>query len=824
VSANTENRASSEPEIPDILPLLPIKDLVVFPYMIVPLRVTRPVSMEAVAKALEAEERLCFLVAQRNAVDDDPTPSSFYRSGTIGMIMRMRKLSEGGLKILVQGLCRAKIQRFVAENPCYRVRIERQDDLLPARTVGLEALLRSVRQNVDKLTGLGKSMQPELAMVVQSVDDPGRMADLVASNLTLKVTDAQDLLEVDNPVERLTRVNGSLEKEIGILEVQSQIQSRAKEEMSKTQRDYYLREQLRQIRNELGDGDVHGEEIEELRAKIERAGLSDEAKTEADKQVRRLDQMHAESAEASVLRTYIDWLTELPWKVASQDTLDIEVARRILDEDHYDLEHIKDRILDYLAVRKLRGGVHGPILCFLGPPGVGKTSLGRSIARALGRKFVRISLGGVRDEAEIRGHRRTYVGAMPGRLIQGLKQAGANNPVMLLDEVDKLGADVRGDPSAALLEVLDPEQNHTFRDHYLGVPFDLSRVLFIATANLPESIPPPLRDRMETLRLSGYSEEEKLVIAERFLVPKQVTEAGLTAKDIVIGRPILRRIIAEYTREAGLRELERRIAQLARKVARRVVEESSATTKGGQAPARARASGRGRAQSATAAPITVEDLTKDLGPPRFLPDERRGTDEVGTVNGLAWTPYGGEVLHVEAQTMAGKGSLILTGQLGDVMKESAQAALSFARAHALALGLRSEFYSGREIHIHVPSGAVPKDGPSAGVTMACALVSLIAGVPVRHDVAMTGELTLRGKVLPIGGLKEKLLAAARAGMTMVIIPAGNAPELSEIPEHVRSKLSVIPVRTMSEVLNLALVRPPGKSRARQPSASRRGTA
>jgi ATP-dependent Lon protease len=816
VTASNEGRAA-EPEIPDVLPLLPIRDLVVFPYMIVPLRVTRPVSMEAVARALEAEERLCFLVAQRNAADDDPGPASFYRAGTIGMIMRMRKLSEGGLKVLVQGLCRAKIQRFVSEAPCYRVRIDRSDDRALPRSVGLEALLRSVRGNVDKLSGLGKSIQPELSMVVQSVDDPGRMADLVASNLTLKVPEAQELLELDEPVQRLTRVNQTLEKEIGILEVQSQIQNRAREEMSKTQRDYYLREQLRQIKHELGDADVHGEEIEELRAKVGRAGLPEEARAEAEKQIRRLDQMHAESAEAAVLRTYIDWLAEIPWNVSTDDNLDLEAARQILDEDHYDLEHIKDRILDYLAVRKLRGGVHGPILCFLGPPGVGKTSLGRSIARALGRKFVRISLGGVRDEAEIRGHRRTYVGAMPGRLIQGLKQAGSNNPVLLLDEVDKLGADVRGDPSAALLEVLDPEQNHNFRDHYLGVSFDLSKVLFIATANLPETIPPPLRDRMETLRLSGYSEEEKLVIAERYLVPKQVAEAGLTANEIVIGRDVIRHIINDYTREAGLRELERLIAQLARKVARRVVEEAAARHRGtGAAGATGGSSGTsgtsGTKRAAASDPAIAGDgLTRFLGPPRYLPEERLGRDEVGTVNGLAWTPYGGEVLHVEAQTMAGKGSLILTGQLGDVMKESAQAALSFARAHALVLGLAGEFYAGREIHIHVPSGAVPKDGPSAGVTMACALVSLIAGVPVRHDVAMTGELTLRGKVLPIGGLKEKLLAAARAGITTAIIPAGNAPELAEIPAHVMSKLTVRPVRSMEEILDIALARPGRKA-------------
>ena len=817
--ANNEGRDSrtAEPEIPDILPLLPIRDLVVFPYMIVPLRVTRPVSMEAVTKALEADERLCFLVAQRNSGEDDPGPNGFYRTGTIGMIMRMRKLSEGGLKVLVQGLCRARIQKFVSESPCYRVRIDRIDDRALVRSVSLEALLRSVRQNIDKLSGLGKSIQPELSMVVQSVDDPGRMADLVSSNLTLKVAEAQDLLELEEPVQRLTRVNQTLEKEIGILEVQSQIQNKAREEMSKTQRDYYLREQLRQIKSELGDGDVHSEEMEELRAKVAKAGLPEEARVEAEKQVRRLDQMHAESAEAAVLRTYVDWLVELPWNTSSEDTLDLETARKILDEDHYDLEHIKDRILDYLAVRKLRAGAHGPILCFLGPPGVGKTSLGRSIARALSRKFVRISLGGVRDEAEIRGHRRTYVGAMPGRLIQALKQAGTNNPVVLLDEVDKLGADNRGDPSAALLEVLDPEQNHTFRDHYLGVNFDLSKVMFIATANLPETIPPPLRDRMETLRLSGYSEEEKLVIAERYLVPKQITESGLTVNEIVIGREVIRRIVGEYTREAGLRELERLIAQLARKVARRVVEQRErALVVAPAGKSGATAAGAASATKKASGPIIdAEELSTFLGPPRYLAEERRGVDEIGTVNGLAWTPYGGEVLHIEAQTMAGKGSLILTGQLGDVMKESAQAALSFARAYALTLGLGTEFYAGREIHIHVPSGAVPKDGPSAGVAMACSLVSLISGIPVRHDVAMTGELTLRGKVLPIGGLKEKLLAAARMGITTCIIPAGNAPELSEMPPHVMSKLSVKPVRTVDEAIEIALVRRPDKKEAEE---------
>jgi ATP-dependent Lon protease len=517
-----------------------------------------------------------------------------------------------------------------------------------------------------------------------------------------------------------------------------------------------------------------------------------EARAEADKQLRRLEQMSSESAEAAVVRSYLDLVVELPWKDAELHPVDLAAARKVLDEDHYNLEHIKERILDYLAVYKLRKDGRGPILCFLGPPGVGKTSLGRSIARALGRKFVRISLGGVRDEAEIRGHRRTYVGALPGRILQGLKTAGSKNPVFMLDEVDKLGADYRGDPSAALLEVLDPEQNFSFRDHYLSVPFDLSKVLFIATANLADTIPPPLRDRMETLRLAGYCEEEKLVIAERFLLPKQIREAGLADRDLQVGRSVLRKVITEYTREAGLRELERQVAQLARKVARKKVEREA----GGAS--------KGRAKRA---PIGLEDLAKYLGPPKYIPDERQRTDEIGIANGLAWTQAGGEVLHVEAQVMAGKGTLILTGQLGDVMKESAQAALSFARVQEGRLGVEGDYFGDRQIHIHVPAGAVPKDGPSAGITMATVLVSLATGIPIRRDVAMTGELTLRGRVLPVGGLKEKVLAAARAGMRVAIVPAGNVAELGEIPEHVRQRIRVMPVHTMPEVLAIALARP-----------------
>ncbi len=815
-SEPAKKRKASPDGIPSVLPLLPVRDLVVFPYMIAPLRVSRPISLDAVNTTLASEDRLCFIVAQRESSDEDPKPAALYTVGTIGVIMRMRKLSDGGLKILVQGLCRARIERYLAEQPSYRVRLDIYDDPPPQRCAEVEALARTVRQNVERIAELGRTLQPELAMLLESVEDPGRMADLVASNLTLKLPDAQAILETDDGLLRLKKVNDTMANEIGILEVQNRIQNRAKEEMSKTQRDYFLREQLRQIRNELGD-DGRRDEFEELQQKLDQAGLPPEAKIEAEKQLRRLEQMTPESAEASMVRGYLDVVVELPWNQVSSDSVDLTEARRVLDEDHYDLEHIKDRILDFLAVHKLRAGAHGPILCLLGAPGVGKTSLGRSIARALGRKFVRISLGGVRDEAEIRGHRRTYVGAMPGRILQGMKLAGTKNPVFLFDEVDKMGADFRGDPSAALLEVLDPEQNHTFRDHYLGVPFDLSKVMFIATANFGDGIPAPLRDRMETLRLAGYSEDEKLAIAEKYLVPKQITEAGLSDKNLTIGRPVLKKIISEYTREAGLRELERQIAQVSRKVARRFVENQDKPV------------GKGAAQSLTVSPA---DLLKFLGPPRYIPDERIGQDEVGMANGLAWTPHGGEVLHVEAQLMAGKGSLVLTGQLGDVMKESAQAALTFARAQGLSLGLRPDFFADREIHIHVPSGGVPKDGPSAGITMACVLFSLVSGIPVRRDVAMTGELTLRGRVLPIGGLKEKLLAALRAGIKTVIIPASNEPELSEVPEHLLSKLEIKPVRTMAEVLRIALaralppaVRPrPTRKVGRATVTARRGTA
>ncbi|MDZ4693938.1 MAG: endopeptidase La [Deltaproteobacteria bacterium] len=808
-----ETTGKETDEMPAVLPLLPVRDLVVFPYMIAPLRVSRKISLEAVQDALSTEERLVFIVAQRDSSQEDPDPSTLYRSGTVGVIMRMRRLSDGSLKILVQGLSRARVERFLTEQPYFKVRLDHLDEVETGSSVEVQATARSVRQNVEKIAELGKTLQPELAMVLQNVEEPGRIADLVAANLTLKLPEAQALLETDDPVARLQNVNEALEREIGILEVQSRIQTRAKEEMSKTQRDYFLREQMRQIRNELGDTDVFRDEIEELRVKIEGRRLDDEARREAGKQLKRLEMMSPESAESAVIRNYLDWLVEIPWQETTDLAVDLVASQKILDDDHHGLEHIKERIIDFLAVHKLRADGRGPLLCFLGPPGVGKTSLGRSIARALGRNFVRISLGGVRDEAEIRGHRRTYVGAMPGRIIQGMKQAGSKNPVFLLDELDKLGADFRGDPSAALLEVLDPEQNFNFRDHYLGVSYDLSKVMFIATANMIDGIPGPLRDRMEILRLSGYSEEEKLAIAQRYLVPKQVKEAGLDPSMVKIGPDILRRIVTEYTREAGLRELERLIARVGRKLARRVVEAQAQEAPVGK-KARKSVKKRGTKPSLT---VELSDIQTMLGPPRFLADERRELDEVGVANGLAWTSVGGEVLTVEAQMIAGKGQLVLTGQLGDVMKESAHAALSYARAQALHLGLRDNFYHDREIHIHVPAGGVPKDGPSAGITMAVVLASLVSGIPVRQDVAMTGELTLRGRVLPIGGLKEKLLAAARAGMKIVIIPHANAPELVEVPDNIRAKMKIIPIRTMDEALAIALVRPiiePVKSEGR----------
>ena len=777
-----ENRVETEElKIPDILPLLPVRDVVVYPYMILPLFVGREISIAAVDHALSTD-RLIFLATQKDVGDEEPAPEAIYGFGTVAMIMRMLKLPDGRVKILVQGLSKGRISEYVGVKPFYSVRIERlTEPAITEHTLETEALIRTVKEQLARIVTLGKVISPEVMVIVENMQEPGSLADLTASNIGLKVDEAQALLEIIDPLERLKRVNEMLNKEYELLNMQARIQSAAKEEMGKSQREYFLREQLRAIQQELGETDARAEEFAELRKAIEISKMPAPVEKEALKQLGRLEQMHPDAAESGMLRTYMDWLVELPWSKATKDLLDIGRAKEILDEDHFDLEKIKERILEFLAVRKLKKKMKGPILCFVGPPGVGKTSLGKSIARAMGRKFVRISLGGVRDEAEIRGHRRTYVGALPGRILQGLKQADSNNPVFMLDEVDKIGADFRGDPSSALLEVLDPEQNHTFSDHYINLPFNLSNVMFIATANHIDPVPGPLQDRMEVIYLSGYTEEEKLQIARRYLVPRQIKENGISEKILTFSDEAVRVVIAKYTREAGLRNLEREIGSICRKVARRIAE------------------GEKRHFAVNAASVAGY-----LGPPRFLREEEMDRNEIGVATGLAWTPVGGEVLFVEATIMKGKGGLNLTGQLGDVMKESVQAALSYIRSRETELNLPDDFYHTMEIHVHVPAGAIPKDGPSAGVTMVTALVSALTRIPVKKDVAMTGEITLRGKVLPIGGLKEKMLAAIRMGIKTIIIPELNKKDLADIPRHILKKIRIVTAKNIDDVLKVAL--------------------
>ncbi len=765
-------------DIPDVIPLLPIRDIVIFPYMMIPLFVGREISINAVNEAL-ARDRHIFLVVQKDATEDDPDADDLYRVGTVATILRMLKLDDGRVKILVQGLTKGALEQVVREEPFFEVRIEKVvEQQVIELSIEVEALMRNVKEKIEQILNL-KNLPPEIVMVTDNVVDPGVLADLVASNLRLQIEESQSILEIYEPVDRLKKVNELLTRELELATMQARIQNQAKDEMSKTQREYFLREQLRQIHQELGEGDDKTEEMNEIKAQIDKAGMPAEVRKEANKQLKRLEQMHPESSESSLVRTYLDWMAELPWSSRTDDNLDLKKAKRVLDEDHFDLEKIKERFLEYLAVNKLRKEIRGPILCFVGPPGVGKTSLGKSIARALGRNFVRISLGGIRDEAEIRGHRRTYVGALPGRIIQGMKQAGSSNPVFMLDELDKLGNDFRGDPSAALLEVLDPEQNHAFSDHYLNVPFDLSNVLFICTANLLDTVPPALRDRMEVINLSGYTNEEKLEIARRFLLPRQLEEAGISGDLLDVSNDAVLRIIEQYTREAGLRNLEREIAAICRKVARKVADGRTARTR-----------------------ITRRNLHQFLGPPRFL-TETQEQNEIGVATGLAWTSAGGEVLHVEASLSKGRGNLTLTGQLGDVMRESAQAAVSYARAQAKSLGLEENFYQKQDIHIHVPSGSIPKDGPSAGITMGTALISALTRRPVSRNVAMTGEITLRGRVLPVGGLKEKCLAAFRSGVETVAIPFQNQKDLEEIPRPLRNKLQFILARNMNDVLAAA---------------------
>ena len=765
-------------DIPEQLPLLPVRDIVVFPYMVLPLFVGRDMSIKAIEAAL-AGNRMIFLATQKALDVENPTPDDIHSVGTIGIIMRMLKLPDERIKILVQGISKGRIQDYIQNEPYYSVRMVKIQDSKPAGTsLEAEAVMRTVKEQLERIVGLGKVLMPDVMVVIENLDDPGRLADMVVSNLGVKVDVSQSVLEIEDPITRLKRVSEILSKEVDVLSMQQKIQAQAKGEMDKTQREYFLREQLKAIQKELGELDERGEEVAEFRKRIKDAKMPDKVLKECEKQLKRLEKMHPDTAESATVRTYLEWMVDLPWSKKSKDTLDIKAAAKVLDEDHYDLEKVKERILEYLAVRKLKDKMKGPILCFVGPPGVGKTSLGKSIARSLGREFVRISLGGVRDEAEIRGHRRTYVGALPGRIIQGLKQAGTSNPVFMMDEVDKVGQDFRGDPSAALLEVLDPEQNHAFSDHYLGVPFDLSEVMFITTANLMDPILSALRDRMEIIEIPGYTEEEKLGIAQRYLIPRQLKEHGITEEHIRITESGLHTIVSHYTREAGVRSLDREIANVMRKVAKKVAE--------------------GKVQCYS---ITPANVHKFLGVPKYLPEAEQEEDEIGVSTGLAWTESGGDVLYIEATVMKGKGQLTLTGHLGEVMKESAQAALSYVRSREKLLGINPDVFSKIDIHIHVPAGAIPKDGPSAGITMATAIASILSGIPVRRDVAMTGEITLRGRVLPIGGLKEKILAAKRAKISTVILPQRNEKDIEEIPKHLLRGVTLVFAKTMDDVLS-----------------------
>lgn len=775
--------------IPPKLPILLLRDIVVFPYMIVPLFVGREKSKNAIDHSLSTH-RMILLLTQKDMEIEDPKREDVYDVGTVALIMRMLKLPDGRVRILAQGLVRAKIETFEEDQPYLSAQVSVfHEPEAKEKSLESEALIRNVRSGLEKATSLGKNLPPEVLIIATNVEDAGRLADLTAANLELKVSEAQEILEIIDPVQKLRKVYELLTRELELLDVQSKISTEAKGEMDKLQKQYFLRQQLKAIQKELGEGTEIQEEIKAYQDKLKKLKVSEEVKEELEKQISRLAQMHPESAETAVARNYLDWMFALPWNKSTVDNLDLAKAGQILDEDHYGLEKVKERILEYLAVRSLSKKIKGPILCFVGPPGVGKTSLGRSIARALGRKFIRISLGGVRDEAEIRGHRRTYVGALPGRIIQGLRRTGSDNPVFMMDEVDKIGADFRGDPSSALLEVLDPEQNFSFRDHYLGVPFDLSKVMFITTGNLLDPIQPAFRDRMEILHLPGYTEEEKLQIALRHLVPKQIEENALNKRLISFTSGAIKKIISLYTREAGVRNLEREIASVCRKVARKV------------------AGGKKKINR-----ITSQNVESYLGPPKIFKDQLLKKDRVGVATGVAWTATGGEILFVEASKMKGKGNLLLTGSLGEVMKESAQAALSYARAHSREFGIDSRIFFLHDFHIHIPEGAIPKDGPSAGVTIATAFISVCTNRKVKWDVAMTGEITLRGNILPIGGVKEKVLAAQRAGVKRMILPAANKKDLIDIPKKVKKEMEFIFVEETKEVFGHALLNKAGKKR------------
>jgi len=789
-------------EIPDVLPVLPLKDTLIFPYIILPLSITDEDNVQAVDRAL-ATDRMIMLLAQKDETTEHVEADDLFQVGTAATIMRMLKLPDGRIRVLVQGLARARVEHVSQTDPYLVAKVERLAEP-PAvrRTLEVEALLRSVKEGLERAAGLGKNISPEVMVIAANLEEPGRLADLAASNLDLKVPEGQSILETEDPLERLQKVSELLAREIQVLTMQNEISSQARGEMDRSQREYYLRQQLKAIQEELGEGDELAEEIATYRERAQEKGLSEEAKEELERQIYRLERCHPESAETTILRTYLDWLTALPWSTVSKDDLDLEHARRVLDEDHYDLEKVKERILEYLAVRKLKTDAKGPILCFVGPPGVGKTSLGRSIARALGRKFVRLSLGGVRDEAEIRGHRRTYVGALPGRILQSLRQAESSNPVFMLDEIDKIGSDFRGDPASALLEVLDPEQNTSFSDHYLGVAYDLSRVMFITTANLLEPVQPAFQDRMEVIRLTGYTPEEKLVIARRHLIPKQREANGLGDNDCTVTDDAVRKIVREYTKEAGLRNLERELAAVCRKVAMEVAsraEEDEAKDDEAEKPAER---------------IDADRIGELLGPPRHHGEELLDRDRVGVATGLAWTAAGGDLMFIEVVAVPGKGELLLTGQLGEVMKESGQAALSYARAWGNEHDIAGDWFSTRDIHVHAPAGSIPKDGPSAGITIATAILSALADRPVNRRIALTGELTLRGDVLPIGGVKEKVMAAKLAGVEAVILPRLNERELEEVPDPIKQGLRFHFVDHMDDVLEYAFHTKRGQEKPR----------
>lgn len=769
-----------EHQIKDSLPLLPLRDMVVFPYMVIPLLVGRQKSIAA-AEVADTKDKTILLCAQRSVKTEDPSPDDIYQMGTVGKILQSLKLPDGSYKLLVEGLYRAKVKKFLPDKEYLSVEIE-PISTDTEKTMEVEALMRSLVNQFEEYVKLNQRVPTEAFATTANIDNPNQLADTVASYLALRISERQAILEIIDPVERIKRLTEVLNSEIGILQIEKKISSNVRRQIEKSQKEYFLQEQLKAIEKELGQKDEHKSEMDELKEKVKAAKMTKEAQEVALREIEKLSRMYPNSPEATVSRNYIDWLVALPWSVKTDDNLDIKNAEKILNEDHYGLEKPKERILEYLAVRKLVKSMKGQILCFVGPPGVGKTSLAKSVARALGRNFIRISLGGVRDEAEIRGHRRTYIGSLPGRIIQSIRKAKSSNPVFLLDEVDKMVMDFRGDPAAALLEVLDPEQNSTFSDHYLEVEFDLSDVMFITTANFQDNIPVPLQDRMEIIRLPGYTEYEKVKIADGFLISKQIKANGLKLENIGFSAEGILKIIRRYTREAGVRNLEREIARVCRKIAKEVVEkERNLKVK-----------------------LTSVSVQKYLGPPQFSEPKIEEKNEVGVATGLAWTEAGGDIISIESTLMKGKGKLTLTGKLGEVMQESAQAALSYIRSRAKEFGIDDDFYRKMDIHIHIPEGAIPKDGPSAGITMATALISSLTKLPVKKDVAMTGEITLRGKVLQIGGLKSKILAAHRVGIKTVIIPKENEKDLVEIPKNILRELRIVTVENMDQVLKIAL--------------------